>query len=89
MAAAQVAAESVMAWKADRVNVDMCHEEVHGAAGLHRSCADVFWRESHLGSHEGGYGAQRCGDFGTADSGPSSSVENGGEVCVWGGAVLS
>ena len=74
--------------EADHVCVNTCHEEGHGAAGPHRSRADVFWRESHLGSHEGGCGAQCCGDFGTADGGPSSSVENGGKVCVWGGAVL-
>ena len=75
--------------EADRVHVDMCHEEGHGAAGPHRSCADVFWRESHLGSHESGCGTQCCGDFGTAVGGSSSSVENGGKVRVWGGAVLS
>ena len=39
--------------------------------------------------HEGGCGAQRCGDLRTADCGPCSSVENGGKVRVWGGAVLS
>ena len=75
--------------EADCVRVDTCHEEGHGAAGSHRSCADVFWRESHLGNHGGGCGAQRRGDFGTADGGPSCPVENGGKVCVWGGAVLS
>ena len=34
-------------------------------------------------------GAQRRGDFVTVYGRPSCSVENGGEVCVWGGAVLS
>ena len=75
--------------KVDRVRVDMCHELGHGAAGSHRSCNDVFWGESHLGTHDSGYGAQHHGDFGTTDGGPSCSVENGGKVCVWGGAVLS
>ena len=75
--------------EADRVCVDTCHEEGHGAAVLHRLCADVFWRESHLGSYESVCGAQRCGDLRTADCGPCSSIENGDEVCVWGGAVLS
>ena len=75
--------------EADCARVDTCHEEGHGTSGPHRSCADVFWCESHLGSHEGGCGAQRCGNFGTADGGPSNSVENDGEVCVWGGAMFS
>ena len=75
--------------KADLVCVDTCHEEGHGAAGPHRSCDNVFWSESYLGIHESGCCAQRCGDFGTADVGPSSSVENGGEVYVWGGSVVS
>ena len=75
--------------EADRVCGDTCHEEGHDAAGLHQSRVYFFWCESHLGSHEGGWGAQRCGDFRTADGGPCSSVENGGKVRVWGGAVLS
>ena len=74
--------------EADRVRVNTCHEEGHGAVGPHRLRADVFWRESYLGSHEGGCGAQRCSDLCTADCGPCSSVENGGKVRVWGGAVL-
>ena len=75
--------------EADCVCVDTCHEEVHGAAGPHRSHTDVLWRESHLESHESGCGMQRCGDLSTADCGPCGSVENGDEVRVWGGSVLS
>ena len=51
--------------------------------------ADFFWRESHLGSHESGFSTHHFVDLSTADCGPCSSVENGGEVCVWGGSVLS
>ena len=29
--------------EADRVCVNTCHEEGHGAAGPHQSRADVFW----------------------------------------------
>ena len=68
--------------KVDHVRVNTCHEEGHGAAGPHRSRADVFWRESHLRSHEGGCGAQHCGNLRTSECGPCSSVENGGEVRV-------
>ena len=69
--------------KADRVCVDTFYEEGHGAAVPHWLCADVFWRESHLGSHEGGCGAQRCGDLRTADCWPCSSVETAAK-CVSG-----
>ena len=75
--------------EADRVCINTFHEKVHGAAGPHRSRADIFWRESHLGSHESGCGGYHCGDLRTADCGPCSSVENGGKVRVWVGTVLS
>ena len=64
--------------KADHVCVDLCHEEGHGADGLHRAHADVFWCEPHLGSNDSGCGTERCRNIGTAYCGPLNSVENCG-----------
>ena len=75
--------------KADCVCVNLCHEEGHCGAGLHRTRADVFWYEPHLGSDDSGCGTERCGNLGTAYCGPLNSVENCGNMRVWGGAVLS
>ena len=76
-------------YEVDCVCVYTSHEEGHGAAGPHRARADVFWCEPHLGSDYCGCGKERCGDLGTAYCGPLISVENCGEMRVWGGAVLS
>ena len=69
--------------EADRVYVNTCHEEDHGAAGPHRARADIFWCENHLGSDDCGCGTEHCGYLGTTYYGPLNSVENCGEMRVW------
>ena len=44
--------------KADRVCVDMGHEEGHGPAGSHQNSADVFRCEPYLGADDLGCGAE-------------------------------
>ena len=71
--------------KVDRVFVDVCHEEGHGAAGFHRARADVVWCEPHSGSDYCVLGTKCCGNFCAAYCGPPISFENCGKMRVWGG----